>query len=490
MTHDSLGRELESLADRAASPIRRWRLRRVWPDAVRAAVRTAWIGPVVLLAFEVLRAAGAGSVGARGWGELALFLLGIPGVVLVVQMVVASRRAVDRRDALAAVDDAASLQGRLVTADEFLGRADRDGFVAAAIEDAEQHLERARAAQLQRFEGAPEVRIEWPRVLVAVALIAIACWLAPAGFHRDGDDGGRDDVRTTGVARGAAGDESDSSEPPPIDPVQPNNEPRGDAADSEDSRNESEVGDDVKETRGRLGAGRPAEASSSQGASNSKAAPTNQGQSAKVEEQKVPAKKKKPTPPKPQPDGDPPPKKQQSEDSGTTAGKGSSRGSNKNPASSDWSSKDQVTNPEDEAVEDDDEIEDEEDEQESRGGIQPNLRDRKPPVNRDLRIGFGNRKNPDANGRGGPSEQKKSRGVASLVLGVPVPDRIKGQPNRGKTKITQERIEPKAENSEPVAAESRAPRQRPIGALNRLDLEAAMRAVIRKYFLTPPPSRP
>ena len=65
---------------------------------------------------------------------------------------------------------------------------------------------------------------------------------------------------------------------------------------------------------------------------------------------------KKPCQPKPSPIDVPPPQKQASEESGTTAGRGSSRGSNKNPASSDWSSKDQVTNPEDEAVEDDEEI--------------------------------------------------------------------------------------------------------------------------------------
>ena len=81
-------------------------------------------------------------------------------------------------------------------------------------------------------------------------------------------------------------------------------------------------------------------------------------------------------------------------------------------------------------------------------GLQPNMRDRRPAANRDLTIGFGNEPNPDANGRGGPSEQKKSRGVASLVLGVPIPDHVKGPPNPGRTKITQERVQPRAVNRE------------------------------------------
>ena len=99
--------------------------------------------------------------------------------------------------------------------------------------------------------------------------------------------------------------------------------------------------------------------------------------------------------------------------------------------------------------------------------MQPNLRDRRPPVSRDLRIGFGNQPNPDANGRGGPSEAKKSRGTASLVLGVPIPDRIKGQPNPGPTRITQERIEPTAEDGPDRQTETRRPRTNELGPLVR-----------------------
>ena len=130
-----------------------------------------------------------------------------------------------------------------------------------------------------------------------------------------------------------------------------------------------------------------------------------------------------------------------------------------NAAPSDWASTSQAATPDDEDLEEEDEVDDEEEEQESRGGVQPNMRDRRTPVNRDLQIGFGtNRPNPDANGRGGPGGQKKSRGVASLVLGVPIPDRVNGQPNKGRIRITQQRITPEAEQSDPVAAQDRLPR--------------------------------
>ncbi|MDG2142395.1 MAG: hypothetical protein P8N31_02460, partial [Planctomycetota bacterium] len=62
-----------------------------------------------------------------------------------------------------------------------------------------------------------------------------------------------------------------------------------------------------------------------------------------------------------------------------------------------------------------------------------------------------------------PSEAKKSRGTASLVLGVPIPDRIKGQPNPGPTRITQERIEPTAEDPTPETARAQSDRISPVG---------------------------
>ena len=103
-------------------------------------------------------------------------------------------------------------------------------------------------------------------------------------------------------------------------------------------------------------------------------------------------------------------------------------------------------------------------------------------MNRDLTIGFGNGKNPDANGRGGPSEQKKSRGVASLVLGVPIPDHVKGRPNPGKTKITQERVEPQEEDAPAVVATARSPRKDGIGRVARPDLLPWMQSLVQNYY--------
>jgi hypothetical protein len=70
-----------------------------------------------------------------------------------------------------------------------------------------------------------------------------------------------------------------------------------------------------------------------------------------------------------------------------------------------------------------------------------------------------------------------------LVLGVPIPDRVKGQPNPGKTKITQERVQPKAEAQVSADAQNRRPRSSPSASLQRQDLEPWMRSLVRDYFL-------
>ena len=50
--------------------------------------------------------------------------------------------------------------------------------------------------------------------------------------------------------------------------------------------------------------------------------------------------------------------------------------------------------------------------------------------------------------------------------------------------LTQERVEPKREDSDARVAEPRRPRRSPIGHLSRHDLTPWMQQVVREYFLT------
>ncbi|HRV82496.1 MAG TPA: hypothetical protein P5218_13745, partial [Planctomycetota bacterium] len=390
--------------------------------------------------------------------------------------------------ALLAVDRQLGTADRLTSAAEFLRRPLAGGFEAAAIEDAAQRLASAEASHLPAMPVSIEGKgraLVW--LIAGGTLLVLAAQLGL--WTRDALDSTRESAQAPRPGATLASEEAvaklDPEASPSPDPTRApadSKRPSGNAVAAKPSKPSPDLSDQVKESQGKSGVGQSAGAQSTSAASQSRSAPSSQGQSSEPEKAAAKKDDKKPRPVA-EPTEDPEKKENQEEDSGSTAGKGSSKGSNKNPTTSSWKSKDQVTNEDDQQIEDDEQAEDDEEEQESRGGVQPHMRDRRPPVSRDLQIAFGNRSNPDANGRGGPSEQKKSRGVASLVLGVPIPDRVKGQPGPGPTKVTQERVEPQAEAPEARPASARAPRSGPMGSLGHPELDPWTRAVVRAYFL-------
>lgn len=487
-SHTELRRELDSLCSEAQRAIGAQRQRTAAVRGVRfffpllVLVPALWLILLIGFGSNVVGLAGV----SAGW--IALITVAVLFAAVLIVYLAAGTVRVDRRDALAAIDQELGLEDRLVTAEEFLGSESDSPFVAAALDDAARIAPDARAAVLnlkrERLHlGGRELRIG----LVGVILLGLAM-ITGADKNQNGSIADLNAPLSDEVAVVEARDEDATTRPDPEkrearQDAEPVATPPAKTEAATTRRDKAgKLSDETKESEGKTGAGRSSDAESTSGASESRGMPSNQSQQSKAGEKpnKKDAKKKA----KPPADLKPTEKKQAEENSGSTAGKGSSKGSNKNPAVSKWSSKDQVTTEDDQEIEDDEDTEDEEEDQESRGGMQPNLRDRKPPVSRDLRIGFGNQKNPDANGRGGPSEAKKSRGTASLVLGVPIPDRVKGQPNPGKTKITQERIEPKAEDSAAIEASTRKARSTPAGNVQERELTPWMRTLIREYFLT------
>jgi hypothetical protein len=483
-----LRRELDELTREATRHIKGARVRSAFTAGVRQALPFMLFVPAVWLGLRALSGlSGAGLDQLAGWWVVPATLL-VPLGLLLVAVVSALFAVVERRDALAAIDQELGLADRLVTADEFLRFEQPSPFVEAALEDAMRIAPSARDAALRlAHEPLGLGRREAWVVAASVVMLLLAGWISER--ERTSAEQGRE---AAGVSQELAGldlvDEDDLQRPEP-QPGAEREEPElrtgpPSKADGAQTRRDKagDISDQTKESEGKTGEGRSSDAESTSGASESRGMPSNQSQKSSAGEK--PKKKDSKKKPKPPAELQPTEKKNAEENSGSTAGKGSSKGSNKNPAASKWSSKDQVTTEDDQEIEDDEDTEDEEEDQESRGGVQPNLRDRKPPVSRDLRIGFGNQKNPDANGRGGPSEAKKSRGTASLVLGVPIPDRVKGQPNPGKTKITQERIEPKAEESSAIEASPRRAREAAAGHLQERELTPWMRTLVREYFLT------
>lgn len=104
----------------------------------------------------------------------------------------------------------------------------------------------------------------------------------------------------------------------------------------------------------------------------------------------------------------------------------------------------------------DDASDDPPDAEEQGGGVRLSLRDRRPSPSRGL--GISGPKGPPGSGRGGPSPAKKSRGTASLLLGVPMPDHVPGKPQAGPMRTTRESVDPSPQELETTAAPGAIPR--------------------------------
>ena len=398
---------------------------------------------------------------------------------------------VSRHHALSEADRQIGSSERIATAASFLEQPVRDGFMQAAVEDAAEWTKIARMASFnQKSErGTGALRSLWS-IPIAISCLMLAAFLTQFARPLAPEES------TLQAITAIAEPISVAIEPPPQEQNLPEKEQPEEILEKEpppQQRSQKTVNrqgssgaaipDQAEESQGRLSEGETRESQQSANPSSARGAPSTSGQPSKSGEETK--KKAKPKPKKnPGNEHEKKNRPQEEKPSGATAGQGSSKGSDNNAAPSDWASTSQAATPDDKDVEDEEDVADEEEEQESRGGVQPNMRDRRTPVNRDLQIGFGNaRPNPDANGRGGPSGQKKSRGVASLVLGVPIPDRVNGQPNKGRIRITQQRITPEAEQSDPVAAQDRPTRQGSLGPIHHPDFSPWLQDLVRRYFL-------
>jgi hypothetical protein len=146
-----------------------------------------------------------------------------------------------------------------------------------------------------------------------------------------------------------------------------------------------------------------------------------------------------------------------------------------------WAQRSRTAEGEQEEAEDEETVEDESESSVQRGGIQPSLKDRQEAPSREL--GISGEQGPPGSGRGGPTPPKKSRGTASLVLGVPIPDFVKGRPGPGQTKITHERIEPSPMPGEPSIRVEVPERALPEGVCPRFDVPPGSAGVVEKYLV-------
>ena len=420
---------------------------------------------------------------------LMAFTLLVPVLWVLGWLLAARLRPVGATEGLHLLDVHHKLKDRLVAAREFARAPVRSPFMEATVADAESLLSRVEQEALPPAAGWPELKARAYRFAVLALLLGV-CAVRFQPLSLEVAEG------PTAVAAGPIHAEIPKGKTRKYDPANPPDAPllrsrvpgQGEKLPAAEAGEESrapgsELPDHLRKSTGSTGRGESSKATEPSASSPAQGAPSGQGSPSKGKaKSKAKASRKKPKKKATSPQVKRPKKGDQA--SGATSGKGSGKGSGRNPVSTPWTSKDQVATDEEEDLEEDEDVDDESDDSESRGGMQPNLRDRRPPVSRDLTIGFGNKPSEDANGRGGPSEQKKSRGTASLVLGVPIPDHIKGRPNPGRTKVTQERVQPRFEKSGPIDAGARDRGQGSAGAQARPILRPWMRKTIRGYFLT------
>jgi hypothetical protein len=396
------------------------------------------------------------------------------------------------------LDLATGDHNRIATGLCLLGRGDRSAFAQAAIQDGINHLRRLKGEEPHRELA----RFAWRRNIGLIVLFVAATLLAPAGdrgpvdrlgeparmvaaarvpaeraFGTATEDEGRTTDRltsapsshlTTARAESGHGLEVDGGSPP-RSPGQPmggragegsaakvNPFPRSASAHGESTRAPS-----LSESRAapRKTASTPRQTRSSRIRETGKA---DQQQSASI-------------------------------------GQGVSGGGAMAAVQNQWAQRAATHDSEHEEEDSDEAVEDESETSQQRGGVQPSLKDRNEAPSREL--GISGEEGPPGAGRGGPTPPKKSRGTASLVLGVPIPDFVKGRLGPGTTKVTNERIEPLPTPGDPSVAAEAARRSLPESPSRRFDAPAAFAYVVREYLVSlhsadgrpqlgPPPAAP
>ncbi len=485
---DNLSRGLDAVARNARGQLLADQRSKMMRGHLPWAIALLLIVPAVALVWQLVRWASGQPVGWFNIGWLALAAIAVPAIALMIRTYSVDTT-VKRRRALIAMDRTLGSADRLATADEFLQAESPNGFQQAAIEDAQDWVENGRIVDLESKAAAGTETKKRGAIVVPIALLLLLAAFGISKLQRvqpellAAEEPGSEPAAVS-VEKPSESQPQPAMTPEPKPPEQPPKQATAKRAASRNPAPVSSIPEEAEESRGKLTEGESSESQQSSNPSSAQGAPSSQGQPSKPD--KMEPKKKKKNKQKPKPNDREPKEqeKKEEEPSGSTAGQGSSRGSNNNAAANDWSSKSQQSTPDEEDLDSDEDADDDDEEQESRGGVQPNMRDRRPPVNRDLNIGLGNaRPNPDANGRGGPGGQKKSRGVASLILGVPIPDRITGQPNKGRTRITQQRIIPEAEDATSVPAEDRGRRNGSVGPVHHPDFAPWLQDHVKKYFL-------
>jgi len=487
---DPLASRLDRLAATGRFHLRRARFAREAHGALAWAPLLLPAGPLAELVVRL--ATGAPAPGP--WTAVGLLALG-PALLVALRAARAlAAPAAPRRDALALHDRNARAAERIISADDFISSPGLEegslqgAFMRAVVAEARADAERALASPLPRPPAA-----RWrphPSSLLGAAAAIIVWWagsFTPATAPGRAGDVGSPPPTLASIAERGKPSSSERAPTPPTRRETPADSPAIPAAaersvstppDRWQRRGEQPMDGAPGSGGGSYASGANPGARAAGVAPSQRAAPDRKREEnraeEKLEDRETSAGGRRPAP---RPRND---QGQLAADANAGQGRSSAPGANLNPfeapEEADRTGRGAAADAEDNAAEDEDERE------KSGGANRPMGHTRDPAVDRNLSTRPPEDGGRPGDGRGGPGEIKKSRGVPSMILGLPLPDRVPGTPGAGRSKVTQEFSRPREESHAPVGALDHAPRSGAVGHLDEPDPAPWRRAIVENYF--------
>ncbi len=476
-----LRQEFELLLRTARQRLRRARLRAQTRIAVDCAIWTVTIlaGAYCLLRLGCLAAGRAVPIGWAGYGWLVL-----AGAIAAAAaaMLAALRDVPSLREAAERLDLSAQDHNRIAIGLALADSGTQAAFARAAIEDGLSYLRRLKEAIPYLDAARPMPRGSLYRAIAFCGLTALTALVGNAPTDIAIAKAGAP-AAARASAEGRPAGEPANGRRNPATPAAAQSQPAVTSGNRK-SVATSPAGRPPAGLRNEAGTGRTggevgAEASPSDRSASARGDSTDTSATAPVPKRKD-ARTSTPKPSKESKvlAGQKPEKGEES----SSIGQGASGGGAMSAVQNAWSQRDQAKEGDRQENESEEKVEEEKESSTQRGGIQPSLKDRTDSPQRELGIPDA-QEGPPGTGRGGPTPPKKSRGTASLVLGVPVPDFVKGRVGPGTTKITHERVEPSPMPGDASVAAPAARRSQDETPCRRFEVPSAFAAVVRNYLV-------
>lgn len=494
---EDLRLHLDGLARRGAGYLRRYALKNAVEKAMGHVHIVALIVP---LAFAVAAFAQR-FTGEQYWLLNPILTVLLALVVPVLYVLIAAlwgfvSRRVSRNYALALFDRELGYKDRLQAADEFLDLSNLSDFENAAVADAIPYAEKATDTKLRDIKiAAPTIyTTKWGHGLAAVLFLVAGMLVQFLTFNPNLEASPVldeplaintiDDMEMEEEAAEAPMEAESESQTPPKN-VSTDRTSEGAVLESTESKSQ-----DSALRRANPSDSNPSEsmqvglsggASQDNKAGSSSSSLSGEGDPEKKQQQSdQPPKERKAKEKEERPDEDEPGDESAK---GIAGGKGSGSGRQSSSAEMTENTSRPLENDFDTGV--DLESDDEEDEkQEATSAARPMINQRKPPVDRQLSPSgmMGQEEDERANGRSGAGARKKTRGVAAMLLGVPMPDQLRSQVSPGRVKIQRERSVPHPSQVASVESKDRGSIDESIGKVAHHELKPWMRNVVSNYF--------